>query len=190
MATVHELKLYYSEGGLVYPRPIETVRLGLFTSVDKAEDFMLGQLAADAALWSPEAVIELTLEEIALDLEPLFRRRRYYDAAGTFNGEIDVDQLRKAFNGREPASCRFHRGELVEYIHGEVLYIGLVAGLPLSPDEAARFRQWWEVRGDEECYLVLFCEDNHAHPHECELFTPKGCVDPKMSEHLLARMRG
>lgn len=188
MATVHELNLYYSEDELVYPRPVETIRLGMFTTVDKAESFMQGQLTADGAVWSREAVIELTLEEIALDLEPRFRRRRFYDAAGTFNGEIDVDQLGKAFKGREPASCRFRRGDMVEYIHGEVLQIGIVAGLPLSPIEVARFRQGWEVL--EDCYLVLIGDVDHVHPHECELFTPNGCVDPKMREHLLARMRG
>lgn len=188
MATIHELTLFCSEGDQAYPKPIEKVRLGLFTTVDKAESIMLGRLAADEAPWSPESVVELTLEEIALDQEPRFRRRRYYDPTGTFNGEITLEQLVKVFYGRESATCRFPCGDLVEFIHGDKLQIGIVAGLPLSLDEAARFGQSWEVRGDEDCYLVLIGEDDHAHLRECELLRPKGGLDVKTRERLHARL--
>jgi hypothetical protein len=190
MATIHELMLFYCENGQAYPKPIETVRLGLFTTVDKAETVMHCQLAADQAMWSPESVVEFTLEEIALDQEPCFRRLRYYDATGTFKGEIALEQLVKVFKGRESNTCRFRCGDLVEFIHGDKLQIGIVAGLPLSPDEAARFGQCWEVRGDDDCYHILVGEDDHDHPRECELFRPRAVIDEKTKEVLIARFQG
>jgi hypothetical protein len=179
MATIHELKLYCSEDDRAYPKPIEPVRLGLFTMVDKAESFMLDQLAADDTPWSPESVVGFTLEEIVLDQEPRFHRRRHYDAAGAFRGETKAEELDKPFNGRSPDTCQFRRGELVEFVQGDKLQIGVVADLPLSPDEAARFGQSWDVRGDDDCYLVLIGEDDHAHLRECELFRPRVGLTPK-----------
>jgi hypothetical protein len=187
MAIVHELTLYCCESDYAYPTPVETVRLGLFTTVDKAESVMHRQLAADQAMWSPESVVEFSLEEIALDHEPHFRRQRYYDPTGTLKGEIDSEQLAKVFNGRESETCRFRCGDLVEFIYGDKLQIGIVAGLPLSPGDAARFGQWWEVLCDEDCYLVLIGENDHNHPRECELCRPRAVIDEKTKEVLVAR---
>ncbi|MFN4260910.1 MAG: hypothetical protein ACK4RK_16570 [Gemmataceae bacterium] len=190
MFTVHELTLFHFDGELVYPKPVEAISLGLFTTVQQAEHFLSAQLASHEALWRSETFACLTLEETVVDSRRRFLRRRFYDAAGEFNGEIKVDQLRKPFHGREPATCLFCQGELVQFLHQEELQVGIVAGLPLSPAEVAGFQQSWEVLGDEDCYLVLMGEEDHVHLRECEVFRPAGHIDTRTRELLMSRFQG
>ena len=53
---------------------------------------------------------------------------------GVIRGEYE-----KPWGGRDPETCQFKAGQLVGFASGDVSEIGVVNGLPVSPNEASRW---------------------------------------------------
>lgn len=204
MNTTFELSALYCYGELNYPMPVARERLGLFSSVARAEAFLRDGLSrrqvGNFDLDDDDiTVLRFCLQELSVDGPLEYLVARLYAPDGRLCGEIDQGES-KPFHGRERKDCRFEVGDLVQVVAGDELEVGIaqprrldgVAALPPSPT----FVEKWNARGSDrlfldqydDSYMVYLGADDHVHPADCELSAPLGEVDPDVVKRLRGRL--
>jgi hypothetical protein len=192
--TIVELTRVAVEAPLVDGVEARKRRLGLFSTFTAAATWVQRVVAED----SPEAAALLYYEatEVVLDYRERFCRSRVYDRDGSIRGETRGG-VGRPWGGREPSTCAYKPGDLVGfvgYVDVEVYRVGVVLGLPPSPQEA---RRWSDVTLGDDLYLIGVLDkhgspetNDHEHLPEPLLFEVEYEVTPEMREALTKRHEG
>ena len=137
---IYELKVRtYDSSSKRYPVEIDTIPIGRYSSHEKAENEMKNLIkpCPENQDEDYEVIHSFSVEEIGIDVPD---RDSYYDELiyndrGNLYGI--VKNPKEHFSGTAPEDCKFKKGDFVEFSRGNKLEIGIVAGLPLSPDRVS-----------------------------------------------------
>lgn len=142
--SIFELKIIYYLGDLKYPIALKEERVGLFTSVEKAEE-KLKALPKDKSRYSdyyeedkddPKRsahIHHFSLQEITLDCDFRYTTFRIYDEKGEFYNGLLVDP-ETPFYGRKAGDYKFELGDFVETLIYDKIVVGLICGIPFNKD--------------------------------------------------------
>jgi hypothetical protein len=137
------------------------------------------------------ALFYFTADEIVVD-----RRRRIcnvvtYNRDGSVRGRVSGG-VERPWGGREPSTCAYKPGEIVGLV-SDVYRLGVINGLPPSPEEARRS----DVTLGDDLYLVGTLDrsgspetNDHEHVTEPNLFVFAHQVTPEMRASLAQRFVG
>jgi hypothetical protein len=170
-----------------------TNRLGVFSTFEKASAWLASEAIPKAD--DEDGILYYEAREIALDPGPRDSERpacatwileRDGRRRGLLRGDMDA-----RCSGREPSTCKFKPRDLVGFVYGDEYRVGVVMGLPLSPDEVRTFEaEAWE----EDVYLVgllgpggVYEHDDHDHPHEAYLFEVESDIPEELRVALQRR---
>jgi hypothetical protein len=170
---------------------VELRKLGCYTSMDAARAWIRG--SDFRKIFEPDAEVERLLfiqgVEEALDLG-----HREHVAQLTISPAGDLLEsmsIHRAFLGREPSSCRWHRGDIAGCVHQRRYRIGIVLALPPS---GAWLRAQCRpgITSLDDVYLLGFAGDDleHHHPTEAVMFEPLAEVPAELVRRLEERLRG
>lgn len=142
--SIFELKIIYYLGDLKYPIALKEERVGLFTSVEKAEE-KLKTLPKDKSRYpnyyeedkdDPKHnahIHHFSLQEITLDDDFRYTTFRIYDEKGEFYNGLLVDP-ETPFYGRNAGDYKFKTGDFVETLIYDKIVVGLICGIPFNKD--------------------------------------------------------
>ena len=178
--------IYCDDDELVYPLPLQRHILGYFSEFNKAEEFIN---ADNDGCWfakdMPFKVFEI--KEFGLD--------KFKDEIQTFvflgNGDLYGNyksDYEKGFLGRNTEDCLFKIGDIVEFLNGNKLEIGIIYDLPPSKDIVIDVKaEILDVCGIEhnpfdssdDSYIVLYNDglSSHSHPIVQHVFKPSFVID-------------
>jgi len=188
--TVVELTEVHVEPPLVDGAPAAFRRLGLFSTFESAARWVSQRVAGDD--YDDHGLGYFTGEELVLDHRRRVCNSVAYGRNGSVRGHVSGG-VERPWGGREPSTCAFKPGDVVGLV-GIVYRIGVVLGLPPSPDEA---RRWSDVTLGDDLYLVGVlgeggspATNNHEHVSESALFAIDDDVAPETRAALAQRFEG
>jgi hypothetical protein len=168
-----------------------TNRLGVFSSFEKASAWLASEAIPKAD--DEDGILYYEAHEISLDPDPRDSERPacatwIFDRNGRRRGLLRGN-MEERWSGREPSTCKFKPRDLVGFVYGDEYRVGVVMGLPLSPEEVRTFEaEAWE----EDVYLVGLLgrgedgyDDDHEHPRDAYLFA----VEHDVREELRAALQ-
>lgn len=130
------------------------------------------------------------LQMIILDTAHQTAPTAIFGADNKPRGMIPGD-VEKPWGGRTAVDCKFKRGDLVGFVHGDVYRIGVVIALPPSPVEA---EQLGNVTVGDDVYLVGLIDgkgipaaDDHDHIARPRLFPVEHEIPPELRVALRKR---
>lgn len=119
--------------------------------------------------------------------------RIYGEDLNLYHSRLKAEK--KPFTGRKKSEIFFKEGDIVEFIQGAFLRIGVVGAAPWTGNQlkvVMRERKWKKNLTDQidDCYFVLFGKDkfSHAHPPTFFVFKPKGNISPRIEKMLFERL--
>lgn len=189
---IYELEVFlYPVKAKTYPVATEGIKLGLYSSMEKAEKVMLDSIIpCDKSNKDDDQIHHWSIKEIGLDVQykDSFYDKRIYSDLGKLRGVIKPP--RDPFKGVSADSCCFREGDLVEVLYGGKIVVGVITGLPDSPkvvEEKNAFGKENPLRdleGNEyspycaegdNAYIVRFNKKEYDYSTfpECLLFKPK-----------------
>ncbi len=195
------LKMKYTDDKIKYPCKLETETLAYFTELKKAEYYIA--FHRKDAYWfledKPFKIFEIETSYTNYFL--LYYSTRIYDKDGKFIGEHFGDET--SFFGREAKDCQFKPGDLIEYVNGNSLTIGIVAGLPPNKKEAGQILNKEKKRlkdvinvlsvldSRNDCYSVLTGHKKsiHDHPQVYYCYPPSAKITPDYEKQLKDRYK-
>jgi hypothetical protein len=174
-------------------RRASRARVGLFSSFDKAQAWVAArrERVADEGY----ALLFYGADELVLDYAARVRGSRVYGPDGTLRGESSGG-VERPWGGRDPATCRYKPGDLVGLVPNDAYRIGVILGLPPSPEEARRSS---DVTLGDDLYLVGTVDEDdpldperydHEHVPEGELFNPPHEIPEQLRQALFRRCLG
>lgn len=203
--TPSELFCYFYQGELKYPKDLKQISLS-YLFLDRPQD---GEQAIRGKYISRlEWYRQLdTLTVLFFKIENQnkctldnTRNKKFistriwiYDQNGNFIGQHWFDS-EKRFCGRDPATLRFQKGDLVQFITDydpPRLQLGIIIGIPFSKQKASEINQKMapmHLDESDNTYVVYSCvgEDiEHHHLPECFLFKPTGIINDQVRERLI-----
>lgn len=204
----YDVKSYvYDPDARRYPVAVHRERVGRYSTVEKAETAMEERIkAADLGSSARERFHSWSIQEIGIDVPywHSFYDEHIYDGVGNFRGT--VREGTEPFGGVDQKDCRFGVTDLVEFICGGKVLIGVVSALP--PDRSfieqatARLKQSHEERSGprergevqsvtfldqtDNSYRVLFGSSTCHHDHlpEARLFHPSFRISRRKQDQL------
>ncbi len=190
--TVVELTEVRIDPPLIDRAPACFTRLGIFMSFDTASAWLRERVAEGEPV--DGALLYFTAEEIVVD-----RRRRIcnsvaYGRDGSVRGKVSGG-VERPWGGGEPSSRKYAPGQLVAFVT-DAYRIGVVLGLPPSPEEA---RRWSDVTLGDDLFLAgvvdrddPFNPDRYDHEHVSEphLFLVEHEATREMRAALAKRFAG
>ena len=191
--SIFVLRWKYAKEKIIYPAKLYTEVLGYFTDLKKAEYYI--SFPDKDCYWFledyPFKIFEI--QECGLNYFLMDDYIRIYDHKGEFYGEHESVHWQEPFIGRENKDCKFKQGDLVEFIQGSRLNVGIIAKLP--PDKkrikeilkanASKNKESMSSGFLHDRYIVLRTYSKSSYePHVCEVFRPSGKI-PKMLEKRL-----
>jgi hypothetical protein len=173
--------------------------IGVFRNLAKAEMEM-----KKYAKGYPESLFGFMINELLLDKATYGDaiKRRSYLADGSFwdetlvseiCGETKNDRLEE-FLGRPTEKIHFKEGDLVEYLFGERVYLGVIGGLPRTPEEVQQLHErnrsrkknpddyWLKLDYSDDGYDSLDQDGGHGHPDAINTFPVRLKVSKKLKE--------
>lgn len=190
---IYELTVLYCKHPLTYPKPVEHESLGFFTSIERAEVFLRLGVESGQVGWfelkSEPFVLGYQLAEWALDDARALHRRCYYAPDGRCQGDEPMDEEPQPWAGRLPETCRFKVGDIVQVMAYNTIDVGIVAALPLSPEQVnninarAKSKGVW-VDQSEDRYFIWLVTGEHVHAAEGSLCAPMVPVDGTLAQAL------
>ena len=184
-----------------YPIKLETDTLGYFSGLSELETFMksVPELPSmQIYYWKDVRFRIFEAKKFHLNQLSVEMGHWVYDAAGNLYGGYD-GCYDTPFIGREASECRFKAGEIIEFIDGPVLQIGVILNLPEDPAQVKqgqeRVRKKYGVVGNnpvcpldqsDDCYLVLIGPElkYHAHTWVHHVFRLSRSISRKKAEFL------
>jgi hypothetical protein len=169
---------------------------GFFSAYEKAISFVHRTIAEKAKDADDDAGIRyFVLDEKVLDAPRLEDTgdTMFLGADGGVRGLIH-GAYETPWGGRDPETCKYKVGQLVGFVDDGRYRVGVVNGLPVSPDEASR---WSDVTLGDDLYLIgVFDKDgspetnDHEHIPEPLLFEVEHEVAPELRKALKKRQEG
>ena len=206
----------YNTSARKYPVEIDTIKIGMFSSLEKAEKEMREWIrpCPENQDEDYDIIHSFSIQELGIDvpyhgsLNDEYDERIYHDRGKLYG---IVKNFREHFSGTDPEDCRFKKGDLVEFLMGSKLQIGIVASLPLSPDKVSKHnilsqRLYDEGKGITDLdgnQIPLFCDQSDntygiyygrgssmdADLQEAGLFRPKFPISARIRRRLDVKRR-
>ena len=180
------------------------VQLGIFDSVEKAEDNirLALKVQADGLKKHPEweegkyvcfELIELYLNE-GIDGEgdyPVFESRRTYDGNGELHCVSDLDdRCKKQFIGRDKPVKGVNKGDFCWYVGGDSIFPILYDKAPMTSDEIkSRFKNGFAGDFTDDSGLAFTVDGGHVHPSPLYVFPLSALPFAELSEDMKNKMR-
>ena len=202
--SIFKLEVVTYKGKITYPKELDFNHLGYFSSPLRAERFMkeLKSNPVWKSLYSLEknptyqtSILFFKLTEYSVDEknEIVLTIRIYGDDLNLYHSRLKAENL--PFTGRKESEIFFKEGDIVEFIQGAFLRIGVVGAAPWTGEQlkkVMRERKWKNNLTDQtdDCYYVLYGKDefSHAHPPTFFVFKPKGSISPRIKKMLCERL--
>lgn len=190
MKTYFDVSMFTWNGVFKYPMEICKNAMGIFTSLEKAEDTIknLKNNSYYSEYFSEDAdfpdemshishfeIIEKEHDSCCSD----YLTVRYYNIEGAFYGGRLVPEETQ-FRGRNPEDCKYKPGDIVELIGNDCITPVIIVGMPYTA-------KWYEemlskesifsrediekiyAQGDDVYCVFLPYDDGHDHPKEYNL---------------------
>ena len=202
--SIFKLEVVTYEGIVKYPKELDFDHLGYFRNPLQAERFMkeLKSNPVWKSLYSLEKnpkdqtsilLFKLTEYSVAGKNEIVLSIRIYGENLNLYHSRLKAEKL--PFTGRKKSEIFFKEGDIVEFIQGAFLRIGVVGTAPWTGEQlkkVMRERKWKKNLTDQidDCYFVLYGKDkfSHAHPPTFFVFKPKGNISPRIEKMLQDRL--
>ena len=199
--SIFELEVLTYNGFVTYPKKLNFEHLGNPT---QAEKFMkeLNSNPVWKSLYSREknqkdkkSILVFNLTELSVNgkNEIVLSIRIYGEDRNLYHSRLKAEK--KPFTGRKESEIFFKEGDIVEFIQGAFLRIGVVGAAPWTGEQlkkVMRERKWKNNLTDQtdDCYYVLYGKDefSHAHPPTFFVFKPKGSISPRIKKMLCERL--
>jgi len=197
-------------------------RAGFFSSLQKAEAaiqkcikddekrvehdiycFYVTEYLTDRTVWShqqtcrsylPDGTLQESCLTSAYGSASAVRRPAFRDLA-----DKTADELRHIgiYPGRRPEEIRFKKGDIVEVVAYDRVFLGVLADTPWTDEyvkERAIISGSYSLDVTDDCYLVYKCirskkEAHHSHPQCTDVFSPRFPIPEKLKEGLQAVQR-
>jgi len=202
--SIFKLEVVTYEGIVKYPKELDFDHLGYFRNPLQAERFMkeLKSNPVWKSLYSLEKnpkdqtsilLFKLTEYSVAGKNEIVLSIRIYGENLNLYHSRLKAEKL--PFTGRKKSEIFFKEGDIVEFIQGAFLRIGVVGAAPWTREQLKKVmkeRKWKKNLTDQvdDCYYVLYGKDkfSHAHPPTYFVFKPTGNVSQKVQKMLRDRL--
>ena len=202
--SIFKLEVVTYEGIVKYPKELDFDHLGYFRNPLQAEKFMkeLKSNPVWKSLYSLEKnpkdqtsilLFKLTEYSVAGKNEIVLSIRIYGENLNLYHSRLKAEKL--PFTGRKKSEIFFKEGDIVEFIQGAFLRIGVVGAAPWTREQLKKVmkeRKWKKNLTDQvdDCYYVLYGKDkfSHAHPPTYFVFKPTGNVSQKVQKMLRDRL--
>ncbi len=202
--SIFELEVLTYNGFVTYPKKLNFEHLGYFSNPTQAEKFMkeLNSNPVWKSLYSREknqkdkkSILVFNLTELSVNgkNEIVLSIRIYGEDRNLYHSRLKAEK--KPFTGRKESEIFFKEGDIVEFIQGAFLRIGVVGAAPWTGEQlkkVMRERKWKNNLTDQtdDCYYVLYGKDefSHAHPPTFFVFKPKGSISPRIKKMLCERL--
>lgn len=202
--SIFNLEVLTYNGFVTYPKKINFEHLGYFSNPTQAEKFMkeLNSNPVWKSLYSLEknqkdkkSILVFKLTELSVNgkNEIVLSIRIYGEDRNLYHSRLKAEK--KPFTGRKESEIFFKEGDIVEFIQGAFLRIGVVGAAPWTREQlkkVMRERKWKNNLTDQtdDCYYVLYGKDqfSHAHPPTFFVFKPKGSISPRIKKMLQDRL--
>lgn len=149
---IYELEVCtYNSRSKRYPVEIDTLQIGRYSSLEKAEKEIKKSIepCPENQEEDYEIIHSFAIQELGIDVP--YRGssydRRIYDERGKLYGI--TKNSREPYFGTDPEDFRFKKGELVEFPKDNKLEIGIVTGLPPTPDRVSKHNAAYQRLYDE-----------------------------------------
>ena len=202
--SIFELEVVTYKGIVTYPKKLNFEHLSYFSNPSQAEKF-LKELKSNPvwkSLYSLEKnqkdktsmlVFKLTEFSVNGKNEIVLSIRIYGEDLNLYHSRLKAENL--PFTGRKESEIFFKEGDIVEFIQGAFLRIGVVGAAPWTREQLKKVmkeRKWKKNLTDQvdDCYYVLYGKDkfSHAHPPTYFVFKPTGNVSQKVQKMLRDRL--
>jgi|GEM_PF-2245607 len=198
---IYKLSVTINREKKTYPIPLERDTLGYFSGLTELETFMksLPDLPSmQIYYWKDVRFRIFEAKKYHLNQLSVEMGHWVYDAEGNLCGGYD-GSYDTTFPGREASECRFKAGEIIEFIDGPVLSVGIILNLPENPAQVKqgqeRAREMHGIVGNtivcpldqsDDCYLIVIGPEikYHAHTWVHHVFKPSYTVPVKKIELL------
>lgn len=202
--SIFKLEVVTYKGSVTYPKKLNFEHLGYFSNPSQAEKFMkdLKSNPVWKSLYSIEknpkdqtSILIFKLTELSVNgkNEIFLSIRIYGEDLNLYHSRLKAEHL--PFTGRKKREIFFKEGDIVEFIQGNNLHIGVVGTAPWTREQLKKVmeeRKWKKNLTDQvdDCYYVLYGKDefSHAHPPTYFVFKPKGIFSPRMKKMLQGRL--
>lgn len=202
--SIFNLEVLTYNGFVTYPKKINFEHLGYFSNPTQAEKFMkeLNSNPVWKSLYSLEknqkdkkSILVFKLTELSVNgkNEIVLSIRIYGEDRNLYHSRLKAEK--KPFTGRKEREIFFKEGDIVEFIQGAFLRIGVVGAAPWTGEQlkkVMRERKWKNNLTDQtdDCYYVLYGKDqfSHAHPPTFFVLKPKGSISPRIKKMLQDRL--
>jgi len=203
--SIFKLEVVTYEGIVKYPKELDFDHLGYFRNPLQAERFMkeLKSNPIWKSLYTREknpkdqtSILFFKLTEYSVDgkNEIVLTIRIYGNDLNLYHSRLKSGHL--PFDGRKKSEIFFKEGDIVEFIQGAFLRIGVVGAAPWNREQLKKVmkeRKWKTNLTDQvdDCYYVLYGKDefSHAHPPTFFVFKPTGNVSSKAKKILRERLK-
>jgi len=198
---IYKLSVTINREKKTYPIPLERDTLGYFSGLSELETFMKSAHELPSMqlyYWKNIRFRIFEAEKFHLNQSAIEMGHWIYDAAGNLYGGHD-GSYDTPFIGRESSDCRFKPGDIVEFIDGPVLSIGVILDLPQDHAQVKqgqdRVREKYGIVGNtpvcpldqsDDCYLIVIGPEikYHAHTWVHHVFKPRYPVSRKKVKFL------
>lgn len=202
--SIFNLEVLTYIGFVTYPKKLNFEHLGYFSNPTQAEKFMkeLNSNPVWKSLYSLEknqkdkkSILVFKLTELSVNgkNEIVLSIRIYGEDRNLYHSRLKAEK--KPFTGRKEREIFFKEGDIVEFIQGAFLRIGVVGAAPWTGEQlkkVMRERKWKNNLTDQtdDCYYVLYGKDqfSHAHPPTFFVLKPKGSISPRIKKMLQDRL--
>lgn len=170
-----------------YPAyPVKTFKIASASTLVQAER-LVREAAADTKGGPAHSfrVVEVPLGRISPTFDTL--SEYIYDHLGNPVDRRGYPSNLGLFEGRTPEQIRFRKGDLCEVLRDDTVYLGFVAEVPPSVEEAARLNNHpFTLDVTDDSYLVMTSErpDDHDHVDALRIFKPRFKVHPAVERRL------
>jgi hypothetical protein len=159
--TVVELTEVLVEPPLVDGAPARVKRIAICSTFEQAA-ICAQRRMTERSGFSTDGILYYVLDMIMLDTARQRAPTAIFDGCDKSRGMIPGD-IEKPWNGRPPEDCKYKLGDLVGFVT-DVYRVGVILGLPPSPEEARRRSD--VARGDD-LYLVGLIDPDDPFSPDC-----------------------
>ena len=195
--------IYADDDETIYPLSLQRYIWGYFSNCENSLQFLK---ADNTDCWfakkMPFKIFEI--KEVVLDKINSEIQTYMYLQDLTYYGNY-ISDSKKGYQGRKDEDCLFKIGDIVEFIHGNQLDIGIVSDLPPSKERVAKITKEAKEKfgianemldSSDDCYCICYGSDlsSHAHSIVQHVFKPSFAIDFEyelmMRNNLMQKMNG
>lgn len=211
MNTIFELVHIYLKSNRFPHRKTRRNTLGYFSSLEKAEEFMLHNVKNNREKEDYGFFITEIFLNPCLGVSDTPKHYYSYNANGELNDEQVLGDEKGEllpFYYRPKEKIRFKKGDIVEEVCGDEVVLGIVAWLPTDEEEFERKKIRWQRLREEnslydiviqngttmdstdDCYGIFWLGkgDTHSHVMAVDLFPPSRPVPGIFQQRLRKKL--